>query len=149
AALMGKEMPFDDAEFFARLLRSGGFLIILDGLNEADLEKPLREFAATMPSVRLLMTSQLSAFDRDLPDYELSPLTPEHAKSLLIAFLGKEVGEKAKEQIAPALWDNIRSGYDVQLLADLARDSHKLPQDRLGLYTMTIGRAEEYYNDYP
>src|SRR5262249_15782403 len=39
AALMGKGMPFDDAEFFARLLRSGGFLIILDGLNEADLEK--------------------------------------------------------------------------------------------------------------
>ncbi len=43
--------------------------------------------------------------------------------------------------IASALWDDLRSGYDVRLIADLAKAEQALPGNRLQLYQATLDYA--------
>jgi hypothetical protein len=94
-----------------------------------------------------------------LPYYRLPPFNPVSAKELLGAFLGDPVpgagiaGPPGVTQIADSvsdgLWNEVQSGYDVKLIADLARVGQPLPADRLSLYEaimdFAVSRGEPGY----
>jgi hypothetical protein len=147
-ALRQSEMPFDDEKYFKRFFQSADFLVVLDGFNEVALDE-VAVFSAP-PSVKLLVTSQTKpqqTHDK-FAILELPHVTSDVAKRLLIAFLGKEKGENASEQVAKALWDEVESAYDVGLIADLFTDGKKLPTNALKLYEAVFDNAASA-DDYP
>jgi len=134
-------VPFEDSGLFRAMIRSGGFLLILDGANEVEHDKEIDLFARSAPSVRLLVTSQLPG-----PEYftnlHLPRTIDDEIKPLLCLFLGQDKGEKifARIERTPLL-KAIQSGYDVRLIADLVEDQGPdvaLPTGRLGLYQLIL-----------
>ena len=146
-------MVFDDQGLFGRFLRSGGFLVILDGLNEASVDEKVRDglvlsFAKSARRVKFLATSQtLPPCDsRSLELYRLPPTTPELARELIVAFLGEAKGRAAIADTPKSLWGEIGSAYDVRLVADLVSRSVSLPENRLGLYQAALDLAAMAWN---
>jgi hypothetical protein len=149
AVLASYAMPFDDVPFFVRLLRSGAFLLFLDGQNEVSLGKSLRTFAASTPDIRLAITSQEPPYSWDIPDYQILPWSSKEAVLLLRAFLGSQQDETFDGLNAELLVE-IQTGYDVELLADVIRAGEKVPQNRVQLYDRAIERAARSSGDgYP
>jgi hypothetical protein len=147
--LQNNEMPFDDAKYFKRLFPSAEFLLLLDGFNEVALDDVA--VLAVPSSVRMLITSQTRPVTSQtrpqqttgtLETLELLPINPDFGKQLLISFIlegekGEEVEERAKqacERVAKNLWEEIESGYDVRLIADLLSRGRPLPTNALKLY---------------
>jgi hypothetical protein len=149
-ALRQQELPFDDDKYFKRLFPSADFLVLLDGFNEVALDE--LAVLAVPPSVRLLITSQTrpqQAQDK-FELLELSPVTPEFAKQLLIVFLGEERSQQTGEKIAKSLWEEIESAYDVKLIADLFNAGRKLPSNVSKLYEAIFDYAASLHSeDYP
>jgi hypothetical protein len=148
--LRQNEMPFDDEKYFKRFFPSGDFLLLLDGFNEVALDEVA--VLGIPPSVRVLVTSQTRVQEtgEGVERLELSPVTPDFAGRLLLAFLGEEKGREAKAEVAKSLWDEIESGYDVKLIADLFGAGRKLPSNVLKLYdSLFYWAAALYSDDYP
>jgi hypothetical protein len=151
AALSGLGMGFRDAEFFHRLLESNAFAVVLDGLNEAQRDDDVRRYANAATSVRLLMTSQTSSPEATFTEYRMPRTSRDFTAQLLTAFLGPARGPAVFARLSDGLLSEIRSGYDVQLLADLEEHGAILPADRLGLYQATLDtvgwHTQERYPD--
>ena len=133
-----------DRGLIEAMLKSGRFAIALDGTNEADRDTSITEFARQFPDVRLIATSQNTANDPwevwRLPD------TIVGLQEGLLRLWLKEPGASvlAGRIVAEGLGDEIVSGYDLRLIADLARHdpaNSTLPTDRIGLYRAILGRA--------
>ncbi len=145
AALDGYGVRFEDFGLLRGLLNGGIFAIILDGLNETDREEEVRQTALRMPKLRLLVTSQETGTGFAI--LRLPRDVSEFTSQLLELWLGDEEGKAIFNQIGDsALLDEIRSGYDVRLVADLAAEHSddqlvELPANRLGLYQAILGRV--------
>jgi hypothetical protein len=134
-------VPFEDHALFRAMVRSGGFLLVLDGANEVERDEEINLFARSAPAVRLLVTSQLPGSahftNRHLPRTILEDIRP-----LLCLFFGEERGARVLARIeSTPLLGAIRSGYDVRLIADLVEDRGPdvaLPTDRLDLYRLIL-----------
>lgn len=121
SALEGQEVKFDEKDlFFDLLLGNGGFLIILDGLNEVNIDSAVNKFAAIMPSVKLLLTSQTDLVSDSFKRYRLPFFDPDFAKTLLRKFIGFELANKTIQEV-PELWPGIKCGYDVRLIEQIVR----------------------------
>ncbi|MFL7900678.1 hypothetical protein ACJ41P_06050 [Azospirillum argentinense] len=148
-------ITFEDAVLFRSVLASAGFVIILDGANEA-AQVQIEKLAAASP-IPLLATSQadpdIKADGEKFTLYRLPPTIHDATAPLLALFLGDERGRAVHDAIRDTpLWADIRSGYDVRMLADLAgRDTPPLamPTDRIGLYEAILGRVRLNGGDYP
>ncbi len=124
-ALASFGVMFPDEPFFSRLLRRGGFLLILDGMNEAaeresDVRNSLRNFSVTYPKVRVLVTSQSEADRQSSPDqnaefqqYEIPTMFPDFAHRLLDEFLRSANDKYKVANLSSELWKHIISGYDA------------------------------------
>lgn len=147
-ALSSKNMAFDDSDqgFFARLLEGGGFLVILDGLNESGADSDIIDYALTKTNVRILITSQTSPLTGDWIEYELPPVRSVFAKDLLRLLLGEP---RAQETIdsSPELWDRVESAYDVKLVVDLVNRGKPVPSGRLELFQAMMNDASSLSKD--
>ena len=134
-------MPFEDHGLFRAMIRSGSFLLVLDGANEVEHDKEIELFARAAPSVRLLVTSQLPG-STYFTNWHLPRSIDDEIEPLLCLFLGQDKGKRLFDHIKPtSLLSAIRSGYDVRLIADLVEDKGEdvaLPADRLGLYELIL-----------
>ena len=130
------------------MVASGTVVLMLDGANEVDDGGAIPQFAVRYPQVGMLVTSQT------LPDADTShhfkimrlPESIENAVApLLRAWLGEERGQAIAEAVAGSrIRDDIRSGYDVRLLADLIEGGVApagLPENRMGLYEAMLAKA--------
>ncbi len=143
AALDSSEMSFADDSFFDLLLGTGGFLLVLDGLNEVNIDNQVIRFAVTHPSVGLLMTSQTSLSNSKILTYQLPSVTPHFARQLLDSFLRDRKGNVP--EVKATLWDDIKSGYDVRLIENLINANQPLPKDRISLYNATMDFAASQF----
>jgi hypothetical protein len=146
-------VPFEDHGLFRAMIRSGGFLLVLDGANEVEHDEEIELFARSAPAARVLVTSQLpgSSF---FTNWRLPRSITDDIRSLLVLFLGEETGDAVFQRIEPTpLKDAIRSGYDVRLIADVVEDRGSdvaLPDGRLGLYRLILGAIRmPNDDDYP
>lgn len=130
----------EDAALFRAILTNSGFVVVLDGANEILHSDAIELSARALHPVRVLVTSQaLPAQHPKTFDILRLPPTIEHAlQPLLEAFLGEERGRTTCNQLLGSpLAAEVRSGYDVRLLADLVAACEsvpELPTDRIGLY---------------
>lgn len=125
------------------MLRSGKFALAFDGTNEADCESALELFGRQYPRTRVIATSQ----SRPLLGWEVWRL-PETIKSLkselLELWMPGQGTQLAKRLAAPGIADVLVSGYDLRLIADLAKSdpvNAPLPANRVGLYQAILSRA--------
>lgn len=139
-ALGARDMLFHDKGLFERIIRRKDFLIILDGLNEADIDKPATGFVATSPKVRFLATSQTPLSSVDIEIYRLPTMTPGFARELLATFI-KEQADEVYKATTDEFWQDIRSGYDVRLIQNAVEKKLPLPTTRLELFDATIKYA--------
>jgi len=134
-------VPFGNDSLFRAMLKSGGFLLVLDGANEVERNEAIELFARSASAVRLLVTSQLPG-SRYFTNWHLPYTMHDQIGPLLRLFLGPETDERIFARIKSIpLLNDIRSGYDVRLIADLVKDEGQdvaLPADRLGLYQLIL-----------
>jgi hypothetical protein len=129
------------------MLRSGDFALAFDGTNEADCEDALEAFGRQYPRTRIIATSQ----GRALPGWEVwrLPETIESLKSeLLELWLPGQGTALANRLAAPAIAGILVSGYDLRLIADIAKSdplNAPLPANRVGLYKAILTRANGIY----
>jgi hypothetical protein len=121
AAFASAGMDFGYPGFIARLLEGGEFLLILDGLNEAGQEAECVRYAAVTPQVKLLVTSQTAPPKGDyFLLYKLPGPTEEFIGQLLGAMMGDVQAAEVVRALPSTLYQDIQSGYDVQLIAEFA-----------------------------
>ena len=133
-----------DLGLIEAMLRGGHVALALDGANEADRDAAIAAFARQFPQVRLLVTSQAAARE----GWETWGLPEDVAglrEGLLRLWLGAEAGDVlARRVVAEGIVEAVVSGYDLRLLADLARvdpERAPLPASRTALYRAMLART--------
>jgi hypothetical protein len=125
------------------MLKAGQIALALDGTNEADRDAAIVAFAQQLSEVRLLVTSQ-AAGGKDWEVWRLPEDVGALGDELLALWLGPEKGASLSRRIAAeGLSDTIVSGYDLRLVADLARadpEQTRLPANRIALYRAMLDR---------
>lgn len=147
--LARSRLAIADCQLLKGIVTSGRMVLVLDGANEVEDGGAILQFALRYPEVGLLVTSQT------LPDADAARLfevwrLPGSIESavapLLAAWLGDKRGREVTEAIAASpMREDIHSGYDVRLLADLVEGGtapEALPEMRMGLYEAMLARAE-------
>lgn len=129
----------DNTKLVARLLRTGDFLLVFDGLNERNWEEEVHKFLARFPEVPVVITAQTDARFAQMERWHLPLFNPAFAQAVLSARLRDP---KSASNVPTQLWPEIHSGYDVVLLAELLAARYPLPFTKLGLYESTLDRAE-------
>jgi hypothetical protein len=126
---------------FRSMIKSGSFLLILDGANEVERDDAIDLFARSAPAARVLVTSQVPKEGDYFSNWHLPRTIKDEIEPLLCLFLGQELGERTFNGIrATPLFAAIQSGYDVRLIASLIESQTyiALPTDRLGLYRLIL-----------
>jgi len=136
------ESPVIDA-----LLSSGALAFIIDGVNEVDRDESVIVFANDHPQVRVFASSQVlpsaiaespSMFSQLSMPKDLS----DYAHLLLSSMLGKSAALELRSGLqASGLWQELVSGYDIELVAELHQAHGEQPADRLGLYKLVVESA--------
>jgi hypothetical protein len=141
-ALSSKKLAFDDSDkgFFSRLIASGGFLIIFDGLNERADDSDVIEYAGSKADIQVLITSQSAPSKGSFTEYKLPPVQRDFARELLKLFLGEKKAQQTIDS-TPKLWDRVQSAYDVRLVVDLVLRGKQVPSGRLELFQATMNEA--------
>jgi hypothetical protein len=138
-------VTFEDQGLFRAMIKSGAFLLVLDGANEVERENEIELFARSAPAARILVTSQVPGSDYFI-NWHLPYTITEEVEPLLCLFLGAETGKAIYARIkATPLLSAIRSGYDVRLIADLVErrgPDVALPPGRLGLYELILATIQ-------
>ncbi len=130
----------EDLGLLRSILTSGYFVLILDGANEVDDQGAILQFARRYPNVGLVVTSQTvpDAEDGIFDVWKLPPDIQAAIDPLLKLYLDEERGTAAFNALkSSAIKEDIHSGYDVRLLADLIDGGvtpTALPHSRLALY---------------
>jgi hypothetical protein len=139
--MSARGFPVENAALFRAMLGSGQFRLVLDGANEVPFEDEVEMFARSPPQVNMLVTSQ-AAGSRYFTNWHLPPVIGTDLRRLLELYLDGATGTTAFERVSQSsLIDDIRSGYDVRLIAHaIERKGLRadLPRDRLGLYELML-----------
>jgi hypothetical protein len=141
---------FSDDFFLIKLFERGGFLLMLDGLNEVDLDKEIVHYASTHPKVKMLLTSQEELHSSDIVVYHLPLFDAQGATDLIKAFMGDEKGSALAEKLGLTIHE-LKSGYDIRLVIEQANTilTGEGPLDRMELYEATINNAIHDEIEYP
>jgi hypothetical protein len=138
----------EDKKLVQRLLRTGDFLLILDGANERNWDEAIKAFTVRFPETPLLVTSQSAIELAETEVWTLPPFDAVFAKSVLAAHL-PPAGLAQAANVPGELWPDIRSGYDVTLLVELLRNNGRLPASKVGLYEAVIDCARSQWHGTP
>ena len=129
------ELPDDALDF---LIRKGGFLILVDGLNElpgaADALKP---FLNRDAGNAVLMASQMDIRRRqDVAAFTMVEVSPKRAA----AYLDAVVGRGTWDALPPGLRTLTRNPQDLSLIAEVGRrlGPKNLPSRRADLYSEKV-----------
>jgi hypothetical protein len=131
------ELPDEALDF---LIRKGGFLILIDGLNEmpgSGAADALNPFLNRDASNTVLMASQTDVLHRqDVAVFAMVEVSPEEAA----AYLTTAIGPGAWDSLSPELQALARNPQDLALIAEVA--SHlkpeSMPNRRAALYAEKI-----------
>ena len=142
----------EDARLLRGMLTAGYWVLVLDGANEVDDKGAAQQFARRFPQVGMLVTSQAEPRAEAAGLFEVWRL-PEDIRaatgSLLKLYLGPERGAEVRRRMEAApIAADIRSGYDVRLVADLVAagaDPWALPATRVELYDAMLKPAGKDY----
>jgi hypothetical protein len=132
-----------DATTLRAMLRAGHIAIALDGTNEADRNEAIAAFARQYPMVKLIATSQSDPSEA-WDTWRLPATISALRAALLRLWLGDEGGAALEQRLASDGSAAIVSGYDLRLVADLARDdpgSTPLPRGSVELYRAVLARS--------
>jgi hypothetical protein len=146
-ALEYADVRLMDPVLLRRVLESGDIVLMVDGVDEVSWGHLASSFARVFPRGRFVITSQAE------PETEpsawvvarLPASLQDHAQEILAGLLGPEKAERVMKRVwgSPAAAE-IRSGYDISLLADLASaeaGEDALPASRFELYTAMVSIA--------
>lgn len=138
----------DGEKLIERLLRTGDFLIMLDGANERDWDNAINLFLATFPEVPVIISSQTDPGSLQIDLWKLPPPDASFAKRVLTVHLSPPLTATA---VPGSLWSELKSGYDVVLLAELIRSQRPIPipDSQLGLYEATLNWADTQWKGAP
>ena len=146
--LESKRLCIEDRALLKSILMSGYFVLVLDGANEVDDHGAIQQFAQRYPDIGLLVASQTdpSGGSKLFEEWMLPSDIRGATQPLLELFLGPQKGSATFDAIeeSPVSYD-IKSGYDVRLLADLVEAgmaSDTLPSHRLGLYEAMLDSVQ-------
>jgi len=133
-----------DTPLTKAILKAGRVAVALDGLNEADCRPAVEAFSRQFSQVPMLATSQ-SAGPDGWSTWRLPDNIAALQEGLLNLWIGQEKAAILLQRIREErLADVIVSGYDLRLLADLAKPDPKtvrLPNTRIALYREILERA--------
>ena len=133
-ALKGGQVELPD-DLLDYLIRKGGFLLLIDSLNElADraAAEAFHPFLNRDAGNFLIMASQVDLLQRqDFVAYRLAEVSEDQARAYLEEVAGAEYGRPAGEAKALA-----RNPQDLELLAEVAKalGARKVPTRRAELY---------------
>jgi len=123
------------------MLRTGTFALILDGMNEVDRSRSLEAFALAFPTVPLLVTSQTDGCE-PFENWALPVDTSHYFEGLLELWMGGQRGGELAERLRESgLAAELRSGYDLRVVVDIASRNHYVPQfpaTRTALYSALL-----------
>ena len=84
-------LPFQDVALFRAMIRSGQFVLVLDGANELEFDDEIELFARSAPSACIIVTSQ-TAGGRYFTNWRLPRTVGADLPALLKLYLGDELG---------------------------------------------------------
>lgn len=142
------KLAFGDINLLKIILKSGDFVLVMDGENEVNDKGAIGQFAKRFPETGLVISSQ-TAPTMGTADYDVMSL-PVDIKAvlqdLICLYLGDQEGAQVFEAVRLSTIVNaIRSGYDVRLLADLViggLKSTEIPQTRIGLFDAMLAKLQ-------
>jgi hypothetical protein len=146
ASLSSQTITIEDIEIIKIILNSPGYVLVLDGANEIEYSEELESFAHRNQSVRLLITSQAKPTEKNalFKIYQLPNTLIEYLEPLLSLYLDNELGHEVAQHVASSeLIASVKSGYDIRLIADLAKDLkdlESLPNSQIGLYETILNQ---------
>jgi len=136
-----------DKSVLKGLITSGQIVLLLDGANEVAADTAIVHFARRYGRhTGLLVTSQSDPAGQDAFElWRLPKSLDSVAKELLQVFLGDDtLSTTVHDSIQSSpIRAHIRSGYDLQLIADLVEGGTEpadLPETRIGLYDAMLSR---------
>jgi sugar lactone lactonase YvrE len=135
----GLELPNDIIQFF---LQKGGFLIMVDSLNEVDVNLVKNEFQAFLnrnAHNRVLMASQLDLLERrDIQVFNLAEITPNQAEEYLTQVAGRDLWDRLPTEVQ-ALTHNPQ---DLALIGEVLKElaPEEVPTHRADLYRELLNR---------
>ncbi len=132
----------DDPKLVGRLLRTGDILVMLDGANERNWDDAIKSFVVRFPEVPVIISSQSGTSLSGVESWTLPLINPESGKKLLLVH-APTLPESAVAGVPESLWRDIKSGYDVFLLAEVLLKGILPPQTKVDLYRATVDKAAE------
>ncbi|HJT15524.1 MAG TPA: hypothetical protein VJ790_23075, partial [Dongiaceae bacterium] len=133
------ELPDDQLDF---LIAKGGFLLLIDSVNEAPSEAVAAAFHPFLnrdTDNAVIMASQVDVLERaDLPAFNLAEVSPELAKEHLLKAVGRDIWEDLSLD-AQAL---TRNPQDLTLLIEVVKalGPARVPTHRAELYRAILGQ---------
>ncbi|MDX0772331.1 hypothetical protein GOL75_25630 [Sinorhizobium medicae] len=130
-----------DEALLKTLVTSGFFAFCLDGMNEIDRDDDLLLVSKEAPRVAILYTTR----GRTLPGfirYNLPEDLSKHASGILSSRYGSETAKALLDALSPNLLDELKSGFEIVILAVLYISSGRVPSRRLDLYDMIVDQAQ-------
>jgi len=120
------------------LISRGGFLILVDSLNEVqskNVNEAFQSFLNRNAENKVIFASQNDVFKRnDLPVFQLSEVSDEQAETFLREFTG---WDSAWSNLPPTAKILAKNPQDLTLIAEVARalgSASKVPAQRAALY---------------
>jgi hypothetical protein len=141
STLSAQGLPFESDSLLRKFLASGTLLVVIDGIHEVGGAPSVEAFARDFDAAPMLVSSQ-DVGDPMFAHWRLPLDMSQYKDDLLRLSLGTPAAETVIARIKQSGLDaQIKSGYDVRLIADLARvdPAHgALPSNRIGLYAAVI-----------
>ena len=133
------ELPDDQLDF---LIAKGGFLLLIDSINEAPSEAVAAAFHPFLnrdTDNAVIMASQVDVLKRaDMPTFNLAEVSPELARE----HLAKAVGSDIWDDLSPDAQALTRNPQDLTLLIEVVKalGPAKVPTHRAELYRAILGQ---------
>jgi hypothetical protein len=148
-ALSFYRIKLEDRKFFQNLLLKGDFLLIIDGMNEADRNQDFISYLSIDNNTKFIATSQTSISDPKICNYHFQPLSVIDANEILKLYLGDEQYQTTKP-INSSLLSTLNSAYEIKLLSELINSGKEYPLDRLSIYKSMVELSlPSDIRDYP
>jgi hypothetical protein len=156
---LASQGQFTDREMTLSFLQQGGFLILVDGLNEVDemTRRSINQFIDQYRTNNYFCVSsqqQYVEFTR-LEKLELNPLNKERVIALLNLRLGNALASTVVGKYKDGkIWELYKIPQDLELAMALLKRGDPLPQSRQELYQKTLAPildswVEDEQSDYP
>lgn len=147
-----------DKELTAWFIQQGGFLILIDGLNEVDetMRHKINTFVDQNWKANCLCISSQDSYPefQGIEKEEVISLGPEHVNEILRRRLGVDRADQIIRELNAKTYDEYRVPQDLEFAIDLLKTGTSLPLSKHSLYESTLSPIykswiDEGRSDYP